>query len=86
MARAERSGRKARLLPTTVGMVLLQEVMEIRLVGEAFLRPGNLGIQDQRARRGSASLVAFAAESMREYLSGNATLPGVNPADESLRA
>jgi len=42
-------------------MVILQKVVEIRIAGEAYLRQGNFGIQDQRSRRGTASMVTFAA-------------------------
>jgi hypothetical protein len=35
--------------------------MEIWLTGEAFIRQRNLRIQDQRRRRGSASLASFEA-------------------------
>jgi hypothetical protein len=35
--------------------------VEIWLTGETFDREGNIGIQDQRARRHSTSVVAFAA-------------------------
>jgi hypothetical protein len=40
---------------------LLQKIEEIWLAGKTFDRQGNIGIQDQRARRDSASLVASAA-------------------------
>ncbi len=61
MARSTWSGRKARFLPGKVSLDVLQKALELRLVGEAFPRPGNIGIQDQRTRNGAASLVAFAA-------------------------
>jgi hypothetical protein len=43
-------------------MVMLQKAVEVRIAGETFVRKGNIGIPDQRARRGTASVVAFAAQ------------------------
>src|SRR6267154_5748313 len=43
-------------------MVILQKAVEIWLTGEAVQGQGNPSIQDQRARRGSPSVVTFAEE------------------------
>jgi hypothetical protein len=41
-------------------VTVTQAVVEVWLTEKAFLRQRNFGIQDQRARRGAASVVAFA--------------------------
>jgi hypothetical protein len=56
------AAERLNFLPPALGMVILQKVVEIRIAGEAFLGQRNIGIQDQRARRGTASVVTFAAQ------------------------
>ena len=71
--------RTAQFLTPALGMVIFQKVVEIRIAGETLLRQGNIGIQDQRARRGTSSLVTFAARLMlklENHLSGVTRLIG----------
>jgi hypothetical protein len=46
MARAERSSGKTRFLARALGVDILQKIVEVWLTGEAFLRSGDLGVQD----------------------------------------
>jgi hypothetical protein len=57
LARAERGSRKAQLLPGAIGMVVFQEIVVVWAAGKAFCRPGNVGISDQRRRKGTAKMV-----------------------------
>jgi hypothetical protein len=65
------AAERLNFLPPALGMVILQKVVEVWITGEAFPRPRNFGIQDQRARYGTASVATFAARLMRESWIGH---------------